>query len=476
MQLWLSGLPFRDIMQKENEKMTNSSTQDFSKGSVLSNIIRLAVPMTMAQLINVLYNIVDRIFIGRIPEHATLSLTGLGVCFPLITIVIAFANLVGMGGAPLFSIERGKGNEKEAEMILGNSFVMLVVLGLLLTVLGFLFKTPLLWLLGASSETMPYADSYIRIYLFGSVFVMISLGLNSFINAQGFGRVGMITVAIGAVLNLILDPVFIFIFHMGVQGAALATVLSQFTAALWTFRFLTGEKTIIKLKLSAMRCTFSRIKAIAVLGTAGFTMSITNSLVQMFNNASLAAWGGDIYVAVITVINSIREVVQMPVAGISQSSQPIMSFNFGAGEYKRVKKTIQYMSVMLISYTLLAWAFITLFPAFCIRIFNQDPLLIEAGVPSLHLYFFGFFMMALQFSGQAVFQSLGYAKRAIFFSIFRKVVIVIPLILILPGVGGLGVKGVFLAEPISNFIGGAACFITMLLTVYRKMDESYFEE
>lgn len=225
-----------------------------------------------------------------------------------------------------------------------------------------------------------------------------------------------------------------------------------------------------------MRCTFSRIKAIAVLGTAGFTMSITNSLVQMFNNASLAAWGGDIYVAVITVINSIREVVQMPVAGISQSSQPIMSFNFGAGEYKRVKKTIQYMSVMLISYTLLAWAFITLFPAFCIRIFNQDPLLIEAGVPSLHLYFFGFFMMALQFSGQAVFQSLGYAKRAIFFSIFRKVVIVIPLILILPSVGGLGVKGVFLAEPISNFIGGAACFITMLLTVYRKMDESYFEE
>lgn len=452
--------------------MAVPSTQDFSKGSVFSNIIKLAVPMTMAQLINVLYNIVDRIFIGRIPEHATLSLTGLGVCFPLITIVIAFANLVGMGGAPLFSIERGKGNEKEAEMILGNSFAMLLGLGILLTVLGFLLKTPLLWLLGASKDTLPYADAYISIYLLGSIFVMISLGLNSFINAQGFAKIGMATVAIGAVLNVILDPVFIFVFHMGVKGAALATVLSQFAAAVWTFRFLTGPKTIIQLKLSSMKCSFSRIKSISALGTAGFTMSITNSLVQMVNNASLQTWGGDIYVGIITVINSVREVVQMPVSGISNSSQPIMSFNYGAGEYGRVKTTIKYMSAMLIIYTLAAWAFITAFPEFCIRIFNQDPELIKAGVPAMHIYFFGFFMMALQFAGQSVFQSLGYAKNAIFFSVFRKVIIVIPLILILPGIGGLGVHGVFLAEPISNFIGGAACFITMLLTVYRKMEPS----
>lgn len=426
--------------------------------------------MTMAQLINVLYNIVDRIFIGRIPEHATLSLTGLGVCFPLITIVIAFANLVGMGGAPLFSIERGKGNEKEAEMILGNSFAMLLGLGILLTVLGFLLKTPLLWLLGASEDTLPYADAYISIYLLGSIFVMISLGLNSFINAQGFAKTGMATVAIGAVLNVILDPVFIFIFHMGVKGAALATVLSQFAAAVWTFRFLTGPKTIIQLKMSSMKCSFFRIKSISALGTAGFTMSITNSLVQMVNNASLQTWGGDIYVGIITVINSVREVVQMPVSGISNSSQPIMSFNYGAGEYGRVKTTIKYMSSMLIIYTLAAWALVTAFPEFCIRVFNQDPELIKAGVPVMHIYFFGFFMMALQFAGQSVFQSLGYAKNAIFFSVFRKVIIVIPLILILPGIGGLGVHGVFLAEPISNFMGGAACFITMLLTVYRKME------
>ena len=451
--------------------MSQTSTQDFSRGSVLSNIIKLAVPMTLAQLINVLYNIVERIYIGRIPEHATLSLTGLGVCFPILTIVIAFANLVGMGGAPLFSIERGKGNEKEAELILGNSFVMLLALGIILTLSGLTFKTPLLWLLGASKDTMPYADSYITIYLLGSVFVMLSLGLNSFINAQGFGKIGMATVAIGAVLNVILDPVFIFVLHLYVQGAALATVISQFSAALWTLRFLTGKKTVIRLKKSAMKCSGKRMKNIAALGMAGFTMSITNSLVQMVNNSALQTWGGDIYVGIITVINSLREVVQMPVTGISNSSQPVMSFNYGAKRYDRVRQAIRSMSFMLILYTLIAWAFVSLFPEFCIRIFNQDSELIQAGVPAMHIYFFGFFMMALQFAGQSVFQSLGYAKRAIFFSIFRKVVIVIPLILILPGIGGLGVHGVFLAEPISNFIGGAACFTTMMITVYRKMKE-----
>lgn len=446
-----------------------NANKDFSKGSVLSNMIQLAVPMTLAQLINVLYNIVDRIYIGRIPENATLSLTGLGVCFPIITMVIAFANLIGMGGAPLFSIERGKGNEEEAGKIMGNCFTLLILLGITLTILGFVFKTPLLWALGASKDTMPYADGYLSIYLCGSIFVMISLGLNSFINAQGFAGYGMATVAIGAILNLILDPIFIFVMHMGVKGAALATILSQFVAAMWTFRFLTGKKTIIRLQKEAMRLRFSRMKQIVTLGMAGFTMSITNSLVQMVNNASLQTWGGDIYVAVITVINSVREVIQMPVNGFSNAAQPIMSFNYGAKEYKRVKETIKYNTMILLFYTLAAWGLVSAFPEFCISVFNKDAELLAVGVPSMHIYFFGFFMMAFQFAGQAVFQALGYAKYAIFFSIFRKVVIVIPLILILPGVGGLGVQGVFLAEPISNFIGGAACFITMLLTVYKKL-------
>lgn len=442
--------------------------KDFSKGSILGNMIRLAVPMTMAQLINVLYNIVDRIYIGRIPENATMSLTGLGVCFPIITMVIAFANLVGMGGAPLFSIERGKGNEDEAEWILGNSFTLLLLFGLLLTGIVWIFKEPLLWLMGASEVTMPYADAYLSVYLLGTVFVMISLGLNSFINAQGFAGIGMLTVAIGAVLNLILDPIFIFTFHMGVQGAALATILSQFVSAVWTVCFLTGRHTLLRLKKETMRLNAKRVKNILVLGMSGFIMSVTNSLVQMVNNMALQSWGGDIYVAVITVINSVREVVQMPVSGISNSSHPILSFNYGAREYDRVRQTIRYLAVMLIGYTLAAWAFVSAFPEFCISVFNQDAELLEVGVPSLHIYFFGFFMMALQFTGQNVFQALGYAKRAIFFSVFRKIIVVIPLILLLPGLG-FGVQGVFLAEPISNFLGGIVCFVTMILTVYRKL-------
>ena len=451
--------------ERDPEKGQKEGRQDFTRGSVLSNIIRLAIPMTFAQLINVLYNIVDRIYIGRIPEHATLSLTGLGVCFPLITIVIAFANLVGMGGAPLFSIERGRGHEKEAERILGNSFALLLILGISLTVLGYIFKTPLLWLLGASSQTIGYAQGYMNIYLIGSTFVMISLGLNSFINAQGFGNMGMATVAIGAVMNLILDPVFIFVMHMGVQGAALATIISQFAAACWTFRFLTGKRTIIRLRKRAMKLAADRVRRILVLGLAGFTMSLTNSLVQMVNNAALQTWGGDIYVAVITVINSIREVVQMPIQGITNSAQPVMSFNYGAGRYDRVRECIRIMAFMGIIYLLAIWGLISLFPEFWIRIFNHDPDLIRAGVPAMHIYFFGYVFMGLQFSGQAVFQALGYARYAIFFSIFRKVVIVIPLILLLPGLG-FGAHGVFMAEPISNLVGGGACIITMLRTVY----------
>lgn len=450
-------------------QMSRKDQRDFSQGSVFANIVRLAVPMTMAQLINVLYNIVDRMYIGRIPRYGTLSLTGLGVCFPLITIVIAFANLIGMGGAPLFSIERGRGNEKEAEMIMGNSFSLLLVLGGLLTILGLVFKEPLLWLLGASQQTMPYAQSYITIYLLGSVFVLISLGLNSFINAQGFGTTGMVTVAIGAVLNVILDPIFIYYLHMGVEGAALATVISQFAAAVWTLRFLTGPKSLIRLKPAAMVWDFRRLARIVSLGMAGFIMSITNSLVQMVNNAALQQWGGDIYVAVITVINSIREVVQMPITGISSSSQPVMSFNYGAGRYDRVRSTIRIMAAMLCVYTLIIWALLSLFPEFFIRVFNNDPELIKAGVPSMHIYFFGYVFMALQFTGQAVFQALGMARNAIFFSIFRKVVIVIPLILILPSLAGLGVNGVFMAEPISNLIGGSACIITMIFKVYRPL-------
>ena len=449
--------------------MERTAENDFSKGSVVKNILGLAVPMTLAQLINVLYNIVDRIYIGRIPEHATLSLTGIGLSLPMITMVIAFANLFGMGGAPLCSIERGRGNLEEAEKIMGNSFTMLVVFGVFLTMLGLLFKKPLLSAFGASDSTYPFADAYIPNYLLGSIFVMVGLGMNSFINSQGFGKVGMCTVLLGAVANIILDPIFIFGLGMGVRGAALATIISQFFSAVWIVRFLTGKRTILRLRLSCLRPQWKRIRAIVGLGMSGFTMAITNCTVQIVCNATLQTFGGDLYVGVMTVINSLREVASMPVQGVTNSAQPVMGFNYGAKEYGRVKKAIVFTSLFSIAYTTLAWAFLHGFPEFFIRIFNQDQALIEAGVPALRLYFFGFFMMSLQFAGQAVFVALGMSRQAIFFSIFRKGVIVVPLTLLLPSVSGMGTNGVFLAEPISNFIGGAACFGTMLLLVWTEL-------
>lgn len=443
---------------------------DFSKGSVIANIINLAVPMTLAQLINVLYNIVDRIYIGRIPEQATRSLTGLGLCLPVISMVMAFANLFGMGGSPLCSIERGRGNVEEAERIMGNSFCLMLICGVALTAVGLLFKRPMLYLFGASDLTFPYADRYVSVYLLGSVFVMVGLGMNSFINSQGFGRVGMMTVLLGAVANIILDPVFIFMLGMGVQGAALATVISQGLSAAWILRFLTGPKTILRLKYSCMRLELRRVKQIVALGLSGFTMAITNSLVQIMCNATLQQYGGDLYVGVMTVINSVREVVTMPVQGVTHSAQPVMGYNYGAGEYRRVKQAIVFTSVVAIVYTTMVWLLVHGFPEFFIRIFNQDADLVAAGIPAMQTYFFGFFLMSLQFSGQSVFVALGKAKQAVFFSIFRKVVIVLPLTWLLPQLWNLGTRGVFLAEPVSNLIGGCACFGTMLAVLMPELN------
>lgn len=450
--------------------MSNSNTQnDFSKGSIVKNIMNLAIPMTLAQLINVLYNIVDRIYIGRIPDHATLSLTGIGLSLPIITLVIAFANLFGMGGAPLCSIERGRGDIKEAEAIMGNSFSMMLISGVLLTVLCLIFRKPMLYLFGASDATYPYADAYITIYLLGSLFVMVGLGMNSFINSQGFGRIGMMTVLLGAAANILLDPIFIFVLHMGIRGAALATILSQLLSAIWILRFLTSDKTILKLRRSSMRLSAQRVRKIVGLGLSGFTMSITNCTVQIMCNATLQVYGGDLYVGVMTVINSIREIATLPVTGVTHSAQPVLGFNYGAKEYGRVKKAIVFTSFIAILYTTGIWLIVDGFPAFFIRIFNQDAELIAAGIPTIRLYFFGFFMMSLQFSGQSIFVGLGESKKAIFFSIFRKVIIVVPLTILLPGMFGMGTNGVFAAEPISNFVGGIACFGTMLLTIWREL-------
>ncbi len=442
---------------------------DFSKGNVYKNILELAVPMTMAQLINLLYNIVDRVYIGRIPEHGTLALTGLGLCFPIITMVSAFANLFGMGGAPLCSIERGRGDVKEAEKIMGTSFSMMILCGIVLTILGLVFNKPILYAFGASDATYPFARDYIMIYLCGSVFVMIGLGMNSFINSQGFGQTGMLTVLLGAITNIILDPIFIFVFGMGVKGAALATIISQCLSAIWVLKFLTGKRAVLRLHLDTMKVKWHRLKEIVGLGLSGFIMSVTNSAVQVVCNASLQSYGGDLYVGVMTILNSIREILSMPVQGITNGATPVLGFNYGAGDFGQVKKAIRFMSVVCVVITTASWLILILFPEFFIRIFNNEPEMIQASVEAIQLYFFGFFMMALQFAGQTVFVSLGKAKQAVFFSLLRKAVIVIPLTLMLPRIGNLGVKGVFIAEPISNFIGGLACFITMLWMVLPEL-------
>ena len=453
-------------------RMTSSGeTNDFSQGSVKGNIIRLAGPMTLAQLINLLYNIIDRMYIGHLPQNATLALTGLGLTFPILMLVTAFSNLFGMGGAPLFSIARGRQQDEHASDIMGTTFTMLLISGIVLTITGLFIKEPLLYLFGASDETFPYANKYLSIYLTGSTFVMFSLGMNNFINAQGFARKGMLTVLIGAVLNILLDPLFIFVLKMGVQGAALATVISQFVSALWVLRFLTGKEAVIRLKKDSLKVHLPLLKDIIARGTSGFVMSFTNSAVQIVCNATLQNFGGDIYVGVMTVINSIREVVSMPVNGISSASQPVLGYNYGAKEYKRVKEGIKFMSATCILYTTVIWIILLLFPRPFIHIFNSSKQLLTLGVPAMTIYFFGFFMMSLQFSGQSTFVSLGRSKNAVFFSLFRKVVIVIPLTLILPHIAGLGVNGVFLAEPISNFIGGTACFATMMRTVWPMLSD-----
>ena len=418
---------------------------DFSTGSVQRNIVEVAVPMIAAQLLNLTYNIVDRIYIGRIAGEGTLALTGVGLCFPLITLITAFSLLYGNGGAPLCAIERGKGDEKEAQMLMGNTFAMLVLTGMVLTVLGLLFYRSVLYAFGASDVTFPYAQEYIRIYLLGTIFVMIVLGMNNFLSAQGFGNMSMLTVLIGAVLNIILDPIFIFALHQGVRGAAIATIISQGCSAVWVLRFLTGSKAQLRLTRESMRLQWQRIRKIVSLGMSGFIMAFTNGLVQVACNSTLQSFGGDLYVGVMTILNSVREIFTMPVQGLTNGASPVMSFNYGEKAYGKVKAGIRFTAIVCIVYTFAAWLVVKLFPEIFIRIFNGDAALVQASTPALHIYFFGFCFMALQFSGQSVFVALGKAKKATFFSLFRKAVIVVPLTLWLPHVGNLGVLGVYWA-------------------------------
>lgn len=449
----------------------NGKPADFGVGSVKRNILRISIPMMLAQLINVLYNVVDRVYIGHIQGVGATALTGVGLCLPIITIISAFTQLFGAGGAPLFSMSRGAGDDRRAGKIMGLSFALLILSGLVLSALCYVFRRDILTLFGASADTYPYADAYISVYLLGTLFVMTSLGMNFFVNAQGFGVIGMATVLIGAVLNLILDPVFIFALDLGVRGAAVATVLSQGVSAVWVYLFLAGRRAAVRLSIRTVRFDGRLIGQICALGLSGFIMAVTNGSVQIVCNATLKRVGGDmgdLYVGVMTVINSVREIITLPVQGLTGGAQHVMSFNYGAKKYGRVTESIKFMTAVCVVFTCAAWLILFLFPEAFIRLFNDDPALLGYGVPALHIYFFGIFMMALQFSGQSTFVALGKSRQAVFFSLLRKAFIVIPLTILLPGFAGLGVKGVFLAEPISNLVGGVACFTAMVLTVRRE--------
>ena len=441
---------------------------DFSSGPVWKVILIQSVPLILAQLVHLMYNVVDRIYIGHMGEDGSLALTGIGLTFPVVTLIMGFAALFGNGGVPLFSIARGEGNSEKSGIILGNSFSLIVISSVALTVLCFIFKKPVLYAFGASDDSYVYAKDYLTVYLFGTVFSMLATGLNGYISAQGFPQTGMLSTVIGALVNILLDPVFIFALRLGVSGAAAATVISQAVSCLFVLRFLTGKKAEIPLKAANTALRKSTVSAIVKLGISNFVMQGTACVVQITCNATLQTYGGDLFVGIMTVVNSIREIFMLPVNGLIGGSQPVISYNYGARNYGRVRQGINFNTFFGAGYTLFAWALVYFFPKLWFSVFLEDEQMIETGIEMLKIYFFGFVFMSFQFAGQSTFQALGDAGHAIFFSLLRKLIIVVPLTLILPYIG-FGVKGVFYAEPISNIIGGLACFITMRMTVFRKL-------
>lgn len=449
---------------------------DFEHGTVTGNILGAALPMLVAQILNLLYNIVDRIYIARIPNIGTAALGAVGLCFPLIVVITAFSNLFGSGGAPLFSIYRGKGEPQRAANVMNTSFTMVCVCAVVLMAVGFIFARPLLVLFGASTDALVYAYPYLMIYLIGTLPSMIATGMNPFINAQGYSTIGMTSVAVGAVANLLLDPLFIFVLGFGVQGAAIATVISQALSAVFVFVFLTrkSELKVRFLKKEEFSECIGYAKNIVSLGTAGFIMQLTNSLVSVCCNNILSDVGGDIYISVMTIVSSVRQLVETPIYAMNEGTSPILSYNYGACRPARVRKAMAVMGTMILGYTAVMWSIIILFPNALIGIFSSDVDLMQDAVPALKQYFAAFICMDFQYIGQTVFKSLNKKKQAIFFSLLRKVFIVVPLTYLMPYMFHMGTAGVFLAEPVSNVIGGTLCFVVMLCTVLpelKRMDK-----
>ena len=442
--------------------------QDMGSGSVKRLLLKLAVPAVVGQVVNLLYNIVDRIYIGHIPEIGAAALTGVGLFTPILMLITAFAMMMGSGGAPLAAIAMGKGNKDHAEKIMGNCFTVLMIFAVVLTPLFYVLAPTLLRLFGASDVTLPYAVEYGRIYILGSVFVLAVMGMGTFITTQGFAKISMMTTIIGAVINIVLDPVFIFLFDMGVAGAALATVLSQAVSALWVLWFLTGKQTNLKLKKDNLKLRGKVIGPCFGLGVSTFVMLSTESILSISFTTSLARYGGDVAVGAMTILTSLNQLVTMPLTGICMGGQPIISYNFGAGNEKRVKEAFFTQFGVCVVYATLFWLAMMAAPRFFAGIFTSDPALVEYAGWAIRIFLICGFSVGFQISCQQSFMALGQAKVSLFMACLRKIFLLIPLIFILPNFFADKAFAVFLAEPVSDVIAAAATTITFL-TLFNKI-------
>lgn len=431
-------------------------------------LFKLALPAILAQVINLLYNLVDRMYIGHIAKVGSVALTGLGVTMPFIMCVSAFAALVSMGGAPRASIMMGRGNREEAERILGNCTSMLVIVAVIVTAVSQIWGTDILMLFGASESTLPYAWAYMQIYSTGTIFVQLALGLNAFINAQGFAKTGMLTVVIGAVCNIILDPVFIFGLHMGVRGAALATIISQGISCVWIVRFLLGRQTTLRIRKENLRIRPKTVGPCIALGVAPFIMQFTESVLNICFNTSLLKYGGDVAVGAMTILSSVMQMSMLPIQGLTQGAQPIIGFNYGAKKMDRVKKTFRLLLLSCVTFTAVIWLICMLLPQAFILIFTDQAELIAFTKWAMRIYMAVSLIFGVQISCQQTFIALGNAKTSVFLALLRKVLLLIPLIYILPAFMEDKLMAVFLAEPVADVIAVTTTSILFYRT-YRSL-------
>lgn len=439
--------------------MDQSSTNKLGTEKISKLLFELALPSITAQVINMLYNIVDRIYIGHIENIGSLALTGVGLCFPILILISAFSALIGMGGSPQASIRLGAKDHEGAEKILGNCFSVLLIMSVILTGVFLVSSESLLMMFGASADTLPYAMEYLNIYVIGTIFVMISLGLNSFISAQGFAKISMMTVLIGAIVNIVLDPIFIFGLNMGVKGAALATIISQCVSALWVLTFLFGKKTTLRIHHKHMKPSMKVLGPVLALGLAPFIMQSTEGLLNICFNSSLQKYGGDIAVGSMTILASCMQVLMLPLSGLSQGAQPIISYNFGAGNKDRVKNAFRLLFICCVVYAGAFWLLNIITPSLFVGLFASDAALKETASWALRIYMATGFMMGIQIACQQTFVAIGQAKISLFLALLRKIILLIPLIYILPNFFGDKVFAVFLAEPVSDLLAAFTTFI-----------------